>query len=125
MKLCLLRMLFRLRRDNKRWRIYARMLTEENRWRAMRYGVDEGMIDFAKAEIVSYKELLDELVALVNEDAIALQCFDEIQHAYKILARGTSSHRQLALYETCKSEGANKKEALIEVVDWLIVPKSR
>src|SRR5262249_26238005 len=42
---CLLRMLWRLKRDNQRWRIYARMLIKENRWRAQRYGVDEGLVD--------------------------------------------------------------------------------
>ena len=48
---CLVRMLFRLRRKNQRWRIYARMLLDENRWRAMRYSFDKGLIDFGKGEI--------------------------------------------------------------------------
>jgi len=39
---CLLRMLWRLKRENQRWRIYARMLVDENRWRAQRYGIDQG-----------------------------------------------------------------------------------
>ncbi len=37
---CLLRMLWRLKRENQRWRLYARMLIDENRWRAQRYGTD-------------------------------------------------------------------------------------
>ncbi|MBV9523237.1 MAG: carboxylate-amine ligase, partial [Alphaproteobacteria bacterium] len=37
---CILRMLWRLKRQNQRWRIYARMLINENRWRAQRYGID-------------------------------------------------------------------------------------
>ena len=48
---CLLRMLYRLRRSNQRWRSYAHMLINENRWRAQRYGVDEGMIDFGRGQI--------------------------------------------------------------------------
>lgn len=33
---CLARMLYRLRRDNQRWRSYERFLVNENRWRALR-----------------------------------------------------------------------------------------
>ena len=44
---CHLRMLYRLRLANQRWRIYTPMLIRENRWRAMRYSFDEGLIDLA------------------------------------------------------------------------------
>src|SRR5258708_8145980 len=40
---CLFRMLWRLKRNNQRWRIYARILIDENRWRAQRYGFDAGL----------------------------------------------------------------------------------
>ena len=43
---CLLRMLWRLRRGNQQWRQYDRFMIAENRWRASRYGIDEGLIDF-------------------------------------------------------------------------------
>lgn len=46
---CIYRMLYRLRTHNQRWRIYTPMLIRENRWRAMRYSFDEGLIDLAKA----------------------------------------------------------------------------
>jgi len=48
---CLLRMLYRLRRNNQRWRTYARVLLEENRWRALRYCMQEGLVDFGKAAV--------------------------------------------------------------------------
>jgi carboxylate-amine ligase len=48
---CLLRMLYLLKRDNQRWRAYSNMLIQENRWRAQRYGFDEGLIDFGKGSI--------------------------------------------------------------------------
>jgi carboxylate-amine ligase len=41
---CILRMLCRLRRNNQRWRRYPAMLVQENRWRAQRYGFDEGLL---------------------------------------------------------------------------------
>ncbi len=43
-----MRMLYRLRVSNQRWRLYTPMLIRENRWRAMRYSFDEGLIDLGK-----------------------------------------------------------------------------
>ena len=66
---CIISMLLRLKRNNQRWRMYANMLVQENRWRAQRYGLDEGMVDFGRGEIVPYPDLLEEILALVAEDA--------------------------------------------------------
>ncbi|GAA0582788.1 carboxylate-amine ligase [Caenispirillum bisanense] len=117
---CVLRMLWRLRRGNQRWRLYAHMLVLENRWRAQRYGFDEGLVDFGKGAIVPYAELLDELLALTAEDAAALGCEAELAHCRHILTRGTSAHRQLATYRTAIAAGATPEEALRQVVDFLI-----
>jgi glutamate---cysteine ligase / carboxylate-amine ligase len=117
---CLIRMLFRLRRNNQRWRVYANMLINENRWRAMRYSFDEGMIDLAKGEIVPFDVLLEELIGFVAEDAQALNCEAEIAHCRDILRQGTSAHRQLDIYDQARSRGVPVDAALREVVDWLI-----
>ena len=117
---CLLRMLWRLKRENQRWRLYARMLIDENRWRAQRYGFDQGLVDFGRGAIVPYAELLEEILALVDQDARHFGCLAEVSHARKILARGTSADRQLAVFDQALSEGAARDEALIGVVDWLI-----
>jgi carboxylate-amine ligase len=117
---CLLRMLWRLKRDNQRWRIYARMLIDENRWRAQRYGADQGLVDFGRGAIFPYGELLDEMLALVEPDARHFGCLDEVMHTRDILARGTSADRQLAVFQQRLAEGATRAEALVAVVDWLI-----
>jgi carboxylate-amine ligase len=117
---CLLRMLWRLKRDNQRWRIYKRMLVKENRWRAQRYGTDEGLVDFGKRRIVPYADLLDEIIALVAEDAAHFGCVAEVEHAREIVRRGTSAHAQRRVYEAALGKGADKVEALRLVVDWLI-----
>ncbi len=117
---CLLRMLYRLKLENKRWRQYAPMLIMENRWRAQRYGIDEGMVDFGKGQIVPFQDLLSELVELIAEDAEALGCVSEIQNLNTIMSRGTSAHRQVETYENALSGGADKETALIAVVDFLI-----
>lgn len=117
---CLLSMLTRLRRDNQRWRVYSNMLVQENRWRAQRYGFDKGLVDFGKGAIVDYPDLLEEIIELVQEDAERLDCVAEIANARDILKRGTSAHRQVAVYEAAKTAGASEAEALNAVVDWLI-----
>jgi carboxylate-amine ligase len=117
---CLLRMLWRLRVANQRWRIYLRMLIDENRWRAQRYGIDEGLIDFGRAERVPYPQLLDEILALVREDGSHFGCLAELDHARTILERGTSAHHQRRIYRAALAEGREPKAALEAVVEWLI-----
>jgi len=117
---CIVRMLFRLRRSNQRWRAYDAMLVNENRWRAQRYGIDEGMIDFGKGEMVSFSSLIDELLGMVGEDAQALGCEREVAHVRTILETGTSAHQQCAAFEAAKGTGADDAEAFRAVVDWLV-----
>lgn len=117
---CLLSMLWRLKGNNQRWRLYADMLVAENRWRAQRYGIDEGLVDFGKGEIVPYADLLEEIIALVESDAERLGCAEDVVRARDILARGTSAHRQVRVYNEAVTSGAPPKEALVQVVDFLI-----
>ena len=118
---CLVRMLYRLRTRNQRWRIYTPMLIRENRWRAMRYSFDEGMIDLAKGVVVPFDDLIDEVLTLVSEDAVALGCEKELADVRQILSRGTSAHRQLRDYELERASGTSVKESLKSVVDTLII----
>ncbi len=123
--LCILRMLYRLRRNNQRWRLYAPMLINENRWRAQRYGFDEGLMDFGKGELVPFPELLEELLELVAEDAQALDCVEEIGHCREIIKSGSGAHHQLAVFSQAIDVGAGRKDALDAVVDWLIAETVR
>ena len=118
--LCLLHMLYRLKRNNQRWRRYNNMLVQENRWRAQRYGYDEGLVDFGRGEVVPYADLLEEMIELTWDDAEKFDCVEEVVHARDILARGTSAHRQLAVYAEAIEAGAEPEEALRAVVDFLI-----
>jgi carboxylate-amine ligase len=122
---CLVRMLWRLRRANQRWRMYSHLLLGENRWRAMRYSFDAGLLDLGQQRIVPFAELLEELIALVREDAEALGCVPEVEHLREILARGTSAHRQRQVYEQAKAEGGTDEDALRGVVDWLVTETAR
>ena len=120
LNICLLRMLCRTRQKNQRWRVYAKMLIDENRWRAMRYSYEEGLIDFAKGQVVPCADLLEELLEFIGEDAEALDCVDEIEALRDIIANGTSAHRQLQVYEDSCSQGADHEQAVKDVVDWLV-----
>lgn len=117
---CWLRMLWRLRRNNQRWRRYAAMLINENRWLAQRYGCAKGLVDFGKGHIVPYAELLEEMLEIIAPDAAHFACEAEVAHARTILARGTSAHWQIATFEEARRAGASEAEALKAVVDMLI-----
>jgi carboxylate-amine ligase len=120
MYVCILRMLFRLRRSNQTWRTYPLFLLAENRWRAQRYGVKGTLFDLGKGELVPFGDLVDELLAMLREDAEALGCVAELEHARSIVARGTSADRQVAHYTTLLSQGMSPPDALKGVVDQLI-----
>ena len=117
---CVVRMLYRLRTRNQRWRIYTPMLIRENRWRAMRYSFDEGMIDLAKGSVGPFEDLMDEMLSLVSEDAKALGCERELAGIHEILSRGTSAHRQLKDYELERASGSSVEESLKAVVGTLV-----
>lgn len=118
--LCILRMLYRLRRNNQRWRLYAPMLVKENLWRAQRYGLDEGLMDFGAGELVGMPDLLEELIDLTAPDAKALNCAKEVRYCRSIIKRGTGADLQLDTYASARAKGAEHKEALVRVVDRLI-----
>jgi carboxylate-amine ligase len=120
LNVCVLRALYRLRQNNQRWRIYKRMLINENRWRAMRYSFDAGLLDLVKGEVVPFSDLLEEIMEIIAEDAIALDCVREIDHLHTIMQRGTSAHRQVATMEAALADGASEQEALISVVRFLV-----
>jgi carboxylate-amine ligase len=118
--ICIVRMLYRLRRDNKRWRYYPPFLVRENRWRAQRYGTTEGLVDFGEGALVPFPTLLEELFDLVAEDAAYFGCAKEIAHARTIVQRGTSADRQLARFDQVKALGGSDEAALVAVVDELL-----
>lgn len=108
------------RMSNQKWRIYSRMLISENSWRAQRYGVEEGLIDFGRSELIAMPQLMDELIDLVGVQADALGSTGYVARVKDIVASGTSADRQRGVYENAIADGADRREALTEVVDHLI-----
>ena len=91
--------LWRLRRDNLTFRVYPAALAEENKWRAVRYGLDGKLIDFGKQEEKPARELIREMIEWFIGDVMdEMGSRNEIEYAYRILDEGTSADRQLATY---------------------------
>ncbi len=99
-----------------RWRIYDHFLISENRWRAQRYGVNEGLIDFGMGKVVPFAALVEELIEMLREDAEALGCLTELHAVRRILQNGTSADHQRAIYAKACADGASEHEALVQVV---------
>jgi carboxylate-amine ligase len=116
----LTRMLWRLKAKNQRWRTYDRFLIAENRWRAQRYGMTEGLIDFGEGVIKPFADLVVEMQELVAEDAAALGSEAEIASLSDIVAGGASAQRQRSAYDVAVANGADHDEGLKSVVKSLV-----
>jgi len=90
--------LVRLRQANQTWRLYRKRLLDENKWRAVRYGIGGKLIDFGKVEEVLLPVLIEELLAWVDDVVDELGSRTEVEYAHTILSQGTSADRQLAVY---------------------------
>ena len=90
--------LLKLRAGNLGFRKYLPPLIAENKWRAMRYGIDGKLIDFGKQQEVPMRDLALELLDFVDDVVDDLGSRDAVEYVHTILAEGTSADRQVALY---------------------------
>ena len=106
--------LWKLRRDNLTFRTYPTELIEENKWRAVRYGLDGKLLDLGKQAEVPARDLIHEMIDWFLRDVIdEMGTRTEVEYAYRILEGGTSADRQLAAF--AKSDGSVRA-----VVDQLV-----
>lgn len=97
----------------------SRAINDENGWRAQRYGIHGSFVDEATRSAKPVRQILDETLALVAQDAKALGCERELDLCRWIVARGTSADRQLTIYTEAVGRGLSSRDALMGVVDWL------
>ena len=90
--------LIRLRRTNQSWRSYRHSLIVENKWRAVRWGLDGKLIDFGRRREVPVRSLMEELLEFVDDVLDDLGIRDDVEYTRTIMASGTSADRQLAVY---------------------------
>src|SRR5947209_1610842 len=92
--------LWKLRRDNLTFRLYPTALIEENKWRAVRYGIEGRLLDLGKQEELPAKQLIRELVEWFLGDVVdELGTRKECEYAFRILDEGSSAERQLKVFE--------------------------
>ena len=89
----------KLLEQNLTFRLHHKMLIEENKWRAVRYGLDGKMIDFGKHKEVPIRDLIRELLEFVDDVIDDLGSRPEIEHIHTILERGTSADEQLRVWQ--------------------------
>jgi carboxylate-amine ligase len=90
--------LLRLRRGNLGFRKYLPGLIAENKWRAMRHGVDGKLIDLGKQIEVPMRDLALELLEFVDDVVDELGSRRDVEHVHTIVAEGTSADRQLRVF---------------------------
>ena len=103
--------LYKLRSQNLNFMMYERILINENKWRAGRYGIDGTMIDFGKQTEVNTRVLIYELLEFVDDVVDQLGSRNAISYVHKMLEQGTGADRQLAVF--------NKDKNLVDVVDYI------
>jgi carboxylate-amine ligase len=94
--------LTRLIEKNLGFRLYRRMLIQENKWRAVRWGIDGKMIDFGKQKEVPTRDLILELLDFVDDVLDELGSRKEVEHIHTILERKTSAEEQLRVFSETK-----------------------
>lgn len=102
----------KLLKQNLSFRPYRRVLINENKWRAARYGIQGKLIDFGKQEEVPYRDLCGELLDFVDDVLDELGSRKEVEYIKEILDHGTGADRQLSVFE---QTGDLKK-----VVDYIV-----
>lgn len=99
------------------------ILTEiifENRFQAQRYGTFAFFADPSDATRTDIDDVLKRLLNELREDAEALDCVSDIEHAQHIVKNGTSADRQLDLFRLAKLNNKSTYEALCEVIDTVV-----
>src|SRR5947208_10789633 len=99
--------LWKLRRDNVTFRQYHGALIDENKWRAVRYGLDGKLLDLGKQEELPARDLLRELIEWFLADVLdELGSRKEVEYAYRILEHGSSADRQIKVLEETRDPKA-------------------
>lgn len=96
-----------------------RAITLENKWIAQRHGIHGAFIDSATKTVRPVSELVEDMITMLEPDAIALDSLDELRTARGILQFGTSADHQIALETDARGRGKTGEEPLAEIVDWL------
>ncbi len=96
---CIIAKLHKLQKQNLTFRTYRRVLINENKWRAARWGIEAKLIDFGKKEEVSFTVLINELLEFIDDVVDELGCRKEVNFVHNMIQQGSGADRQLAVFE--------------------------
>ena len=106
-------MLYHLHSRNQGFRIYRRELLMENKWRALRYGIDGSLIDFGKQIEVPFRDLMYEYLEVIDDVVDELGSREELNYIRTILDQGTGADRQLRVFR----ETGDLKEVVRYIIE--------
>jgi carboxylate-amine ligase len=110
--------LWKLRQDNMTFRVYPSDLLEENKWRAVRYGLDGMLIDLGKEREVPAREVVRELIEWFIGDVVdELGSRAEVEYAFRILEEGSSADRQLRTFQRTGDHKAVVDQLIAETAE--------
>ena len=113
--------LWKLRRDNMTFRVYPTALIEENKWRAVRYGLDGRLVDLGKDQELPARTLVRELLEWFVDDVLdELGSRKEVEYAFTILDQGTSADRQIARFRETGDLKAVVDSLIVETADGVV-----
>ena len=98
----------------------TRLLIEENRWRAKRFGTRASFLDQGSRRNVSIQVWLDGLQRMLAETGWTAEDDEAFAHARGLLDEGGSAQRQLDIYVAAREAGLPRRPALARVVDDLL-----
>lgn len=80
--------------------VVPRNLLEENKWRAMRYGLDASIVDFGQGRSLNMRHSIHELLDMVDDVAGDLGTRPDLTYMRNMVddPRGTGADRQIDLY---------------------------
>jgi carboxylate-amine ligase len=90
--------LWKLHASNLDFRQYSRALLMENKFRAVRYGLDGKLIDFGKQTEVDERDLIAEYLNFVKDEVEELDSRSAIDYIHTMLKNGSGADRQLRVF---------------------------
>lgn len=96
-----------------------RAITEENRWRVQRAGLDARIADFGGGQPTTARAAIRRLMKDLAPDARSVGGPDEFAGVRAILDFGTSAHRQLEIFANAREADHGREDALHRVASWL------
>lgn len=97
-----------------------RLLIEENRWRAKRFGVRAKWLDADSGLNIDLSDCLLQLARHCETAVGELQADWAFDHARRMIAEGTSADRQRRIFGEARAAGLTTTRALRRVVDALV-----